>query len=46
VTLRATVTVVTNADALTAADIDGLTGWIFSVTTGEIRANVTGYLNY
>ena len=41
-----TVTVVTDAAALTAADIDGLTGWVFSVTTGEIRANATGYLNY
>ena len=42
----ATVKVVTDKDALVAADIDGTTGWISSKVTGEIRANTTGYLAY
>lgn len=40
----ATVSVVDDADALTVADITGLTGWIYSKTTGEFRANSTGDL--
>jgi len=40
----ATVLVVTDADALTAADITGATGWIYSKVTGEFRANSTGDL--
>jgi len=40
-----TVTGLIDTDPIVALDVDGLTGWIFNVNTGEIRANTTGYLS-
>lgn len=32
-------------DPIQEADLDGTTGWIFNVNTGEIRANTAGQLD-
>jgi len=41
-----TVTCLLDTDPIAGTDIDDLTGWIFNVETGEIRANTTNYLTY
>ncbi len=35
-----------NVARFSMTDIDDSTGWIFSIVTGELRANSTGYLSY
>ena len=39
-----TVKALVDTDPIAAGDIDDLTAWVVNVNTGEIRANVTGYL--
>ncbi|HOE97402.1 MAG TPA: prepilin-type N-terminal cleavage/methylation domain-containing protein [Candidatus Sumerlaeota bacterium] len=42
----ATVKMLTDSDAIASGEIDGTTGWLYNSTTGEIRSNTTGYLEY
>ena len=40
-----TVKVLMDTDPIQESDIDGTTGWIFNINTGEIRANTAGFLS-
>lgn len=37
---------ITTPSPFVAADLDGSTGWIFNVDTGELRGNAAGYLAF